>query len=241
MDFNLSQSLQLKQSLKLNQHLIQRFNILEQSLDQFETSMEDKAKKNPYISFKRFSSGSIASNIDGDDYVSPLEFATYDESLLSKLTPQLDAQQLSEVDNEIVLTLIDQLDDKGYLLDYKGIREQLKNLYNVDDRRVFQCLKVLQSFEPDGVGARSLSECLWIQIENYGVDDPDDAQWLKLLVKNHLEDISNKNYEGILQALAIDRDQLVDFIDFISHLIQTLLPNMPKVILCRFNHHYALM
>ena len=51
MDFNLSQSLQLKQSLKLNQHLIQRFNILEQSLDQFETSMEDKAKKNPYISF----------------------------------------------------------------------------------------------------------------------------------------------------------------------------------------------
>lgn len=218
MDFNLSQSLQLKQSLKLNQHLIQRFNILEQSLDQFETSMEDKAKKNPYISFKRFSSGSIASNIDGDDYVSPLEFATYDESLLSKLTTQLDAQQLSDVDNEIVLTLIDHLDDKGYLLDYKGIREQLKNLYNVDDRRVFQCLKVLQSFEPDGVGARSLSECLWIQIENYGVDDPDDAQWLKLLVKNHLEDISNKNYDGILQALAIDRDQLVDFIDFISHL-----------------------
>ena len=33
-----------------------------------------------------------------------------------------------------------------------------------------------------------------------------------------MEDISNKNYEGILQALAIDRDQLVDFIDFISHL-----------------------
>ena len=77
-----------------------------------------------------------------DDYISPLEFATYDESLLSKLTTQLDAQQLSDVDNEIVLTLIDQLDDKGYLLDYKGIREQLKNLYNVDDRRVFQYLSV---------------------------------------------------------------------------------------------------
>ena len=108
-----------------------------------------------------------------------MDFATYDESLLSKLTTQLDAQQLSDVDNEIVLTLIDQLDDKGYLEDYKGIREQLKNLYNVDDRRVFQCLKVLQSFEPDGVGARSLSECLWIQIENYGVDDPDDDPMVK--------------------------------------------------------------
>ena len=49
MDFNLSQSLQLKQSLKLNQHLIQRFNILEQSLDQFETSMEDQRRRRTRI------------------------------------------------------------------------------------------------------------------------------------------------------------------------------------------------
>ena len=123
-----------------------------------------------------------------------MDFATYDESLLSKLTTQLDAQQLSEIDNEIVLTLIDHLDSKGFVEDYKGVRESIKQNYNVDDRRVFQCLKVLQSFEPDGVGARSINECLWIQIENYGVDDKDDLNYLKLLVKNHLDDISNKNY-----------------------------------------------
>ena len=80
-----------------------------------------------------------------------MDFATYDESLLSKLTTQLDAQQLSEIDNEIVLTLIDHLDSKGFVEDYKGVRESIKQNYNVDDRRVFQCLKVLQSFEPDGL------------------------------------------------------------------------------------------
>ena len=75
---------------------------------------------------------------------------------------------------------------------------------------------MLQSFEPDGVGADLGG--VYMDTNRMGVDDPDDAQWLKLLVKNHLEDISDKNYEGILQALAIDRDQLVDFIDFCSHL-----------------------
>ena len=53
MNFNVSQSLQLKQSLKLNQHLIQRFNILQQSVDEFELSIESKAKKSVYL-FKRF-------------------------------------------------------------------------------------------------------------------------------------------------------------------------------------------
>ena len=107
---------------------------------------------------------------------------------------------------------------KGYLTDYKAIREEIKSTFSVDDRRVFQGLKVLQSFEPDGVGARSLNECLWIQIENYGVDDPSDADYLKQLVKHHLDDISAKKYDRCLEQLDITHDELLNYIEFISHL-----------------------
>ena len=75
--------------------------------------MEDQSKKNPYISFKRLKSSSQPSSFDGETEIDPLAFATYEESLLGKLTTQLDAQMLSEIDHEIVLMLIDDLDEKG--------------------------------------------------------------------------------------------------------------------------------
>ena len=109
MELQFSNSLQLKQSLKLNQVMIQRFNILQQSVQEFETSLQEEAKKNPFI-YVRSQQSSAPFSAQGDDYVSPLEFATYEESLLSSLTIQLDAQMLPEQDYEITLMLIDHLD-----------------------------------------------------------------------------------------------------------------------------------
>ena len=163
MELQFSNSLQLKQSLKLNQVMIQRFNILQQSVQEFEASLQEEAKKNPFI-YVRSQQSSVPFSAQGDDYVSPLEFATYEESLLSSLTTQLDAQMLSEQDYEITLTLIDHLDNKGFLPNYKDVRKEIAAQFDVDDRHVFKCLKVLQSFEPDGIGSRNVNECLWNQI-----------------------------------------------------------------------------
>ena len=91
--------------------------------------------------------------------------------LLSVLTNQLDRQSLPERDYQIVLTLIDHCDEFGFIKDYKTIRPKIMSDYGVNEREVFRCLKILQSFEPDGVGARSLNECLWIQIDHYDLDD----------------------------------------------------------------------
>ena len=90
--------------------------------------------------------------------------------------------------------------------------------YGVNEREVFRCLKILQSFEPDGVGSRSLNECLWIQIDHYDLDDSDAVDHLKEFVKHHLEDISDKAYGPMLAKLSISQSQLDDYIDFISHL-----------------------
>lgn len=217
MNIHLSQSLQLKQTLKLNQLMIQRFNILQQSSQDFEASLIEESKRNPFVFYSnnRESSPYYSSENEG---VSPIDFATYDESLLSVLTNQLDRQFLSEKDYHIVLSLIDACDNYGFIKNYKDIRPGIMAEFGIDEREVFRYLKILQSFEPDGVGARSINECLWIQIDHYDLDDANDVQYLKELVKHHLEDISNKNYEKILDQCPISHAQLMDYIEFISQL-----------------------
>ena len=153
--------------------------------------------------------------VSDDDYVSPIDFTTYNESLIASLTRQLDAQFLSEMDQEIILVLIDHLDDKGFLSNYKAVREDLVQQFNIDHRHVFKCLKVLQSFEPDGIASRSINECLWNQIESYGLDNVDDEKNLKTLVKDFLDDVSEKKFDFCTQ-LKIDQAQLI--------LILTLFP-----------------
>jgi RNA polymerase sigma-54 factor len=217
MNIHLSQSLQLKQTLKLNQVMIQRFNILQQSSQDFEATLIEESKRNPFVFYSnnRESSPYYSPENEG---VSPIDFATYDESLLSVLTNQLDRQFLSEKDYQVVLSLIDACDDYGFIKNYKDIRPGIMAEFGIDEREVFRCLKILQSFEPDGVGARSINECLWIQIDHYDLDDANDIQHLKELVKHHLEDISAKNYEKILDQCGMSYAQLMDYIEFISKL-----------------------
>lgn len=217
MNIHLSQSLQLKQTLKLNQVMIQRFTILQQSSHDFESSLIEESKRNPFVFYSnnRETSKYYSSENEG---LSAIDFATYDESLLSVLTNQLDRQFLAEKDYNVVLSLIDACDEYGFIKNYKDIRPGIMAEFGIDERELFRCLKILQSFEPDGVGARSINECLWIQIDHYDLDDADDVQNLKELVKRYLDDISNKDYEKILQQLPISHAQLMDYIDFISKL-----------------------
>ena len=192
MEFSLNQSLQLKQTLSLNQVMIQRFDILQQSSVEFSESIEKKSSENPFLNVRFFDQNqSIPSVISDDEHVSPLDFATYDESLLSILTNQLDHQFLNERDNEIVLALIDACDQKGFISNYKAIRSEIMAQHTVSESDVFRCLKTLQSFEPEGVGARSLNECLWIQIDNYDLEDTNDVTNLKALVR-----VIDKHFTG---------------------------------------------
>ena len=125
--------------------MIQRFNILQQSSQDFEASLIEESKRNPFVFYSnnRESSPYYSSENEG---VSPIDFATYDESLISVLTNQLDRQFLSEKDYHIVLSLIDACDDYGFIKNYKDIRPGIMAEFGIDEREVFRCLKILQSF-----------------------------------------------------------------------------------------------
>ena len=138
--------------------MIQRFEVLQQSVTEFEDTIKQESEKNPFIKvrFMDQERSVPASIISSDDYVTPIDYATYDESLLSVLTNQLEYQQISEKAYNIVLHLIDSIDNVGFLKNYKDVRAEIINELKVTERDVFNGLKLLQSFEPEGVGAQVL-------------------------------------------------------------------------------------
>jgi RNA polymerase sigma-54 factor len=117
--------------------------------------------------------GSSSSGSDGDDDSDPQDRRSAAGSLQDHLRRQLAGMRLSDDDLAAVQVLIESLDGDGYLADpLDEIAERLAEMTGIDDAEAreeladrLQCaLKWLQSLEPLGVGARSLGECLVLQL-----------------------------------------------------------------------------
>lgn len=99
--------------------------------------------------------------------------------------------------------LISYIDDDGYLkTPLSQIAEEEKfNLSDLEDT-----LSLIHEFDPAGVGARDLKECLLIQAKHLEEDTND----LVLLIQNHLKDLEKKNYEAIAKALNKPMEEVVE-------------------------------
>lgn len=115
-----------------------------------------------YDSGRGASSQSVASD---DDRMSWEQTATKDESLKEHLDAQVGLMTDDPVESFLLNYLIDEIDDAGYL---RTTTEEVSQKLVVDIERVESALKLLQTMEPTGVGARDLSECLKLQLEAEG-------------------------------------------------------------------------
>ena len=107
------------------------------------------------------------------------------DSLYDHLLSQLHMTQLSEKDTEIGDYIIWNIDEVGYLsCDVEVIAHNLD--VSVED--VERVLAIIQRFEPVGIAARNLRECLLIQLEE---KDPQDELALEV-VRDHFEDFTNE-------------------------------------------------
>ena len=108
--------------------------------------------------------------------------------------------------------IIGNLDDTGYLA---ATDEEIADLAGVSAKEVAPVLSVIQNFDPVGVAARTLSECLLIQLKakNYTRDSI-----LTNLVHYHLEDLEKQRYKPLLRHFHIDLDTLKDYISIIQSL-----------------------
>ncbi len=136
------------------------------------------------------------------------------------LEQQLGLKELNENEYTIGKYLIGCIDEDGYVRrDLELIVDDLAFNYNITTtaQEIAAVLKVIQSFDPAGVGARNLQECLLIQLER----KPNKTKEVVLamdVLRDHMEEFSKKHYDKILKRLAIDNEALKDIISEITHL-----------------------
>lgn len=149
---------------------------------------------------------------------------TKPSSLREHLLWQLQMGDFVDNERRFALLVIGNLDDKGYLDLNGGIgpdgearpdftiedfaREAELDLDDAED-----VLLMIQRFDPVGVAARSLQECLLVQADVLGFDEIE-----KTLIRNHLPDVERRNLNAIVKALEIPLEDVIDAVQEIQKL-----------------------
>jgi len=134
-------------------------------------------------------------------------------TMTDHLMEQLNYLSLDESDNKVGEYLIWNIKDDGYL-DESVTIESIAEIFEYSPVKVESILKKIQKFDPVGIGARDLQECLLVQLLEM---DPRSKLAVKI-IRDHFEDFKNKRFEKILTELTIDRDELKNIIDLIARL-----------------------
>jgi RNA polymerase sigma-54 factor len=141
-------------------------------------------------------------------------------SFFESLQQQLDLVPLSDKDFQIGLQIIGSLDDDGYLRrPVSSLVDDLAFSQNViaEDEEVEEMLKVIQSFDPAGVAARDLQECLLIQLRKK--EQPNAIiQKAMIVVEEYLDEFTRKHYDKLEKSLNMDAEELKEVINEILKL-----------------------
>jgi len=144
---------------------------------------------------------------DDEDHESPLSVGS---SFRERLIQQLDVVSMSKDDYEIAQHLIGSLDDAGYLRrDLYAVMDDLAFTRNIetDMETLERLLGVIQGFEPAGVGARNLQECLVLQLK---AKKERSLEWRIALaiVEDYFDAFTKKHYAKIIDQLEIKEEDL---------------------------------
>jgi RNA polymerase sigma-54 factor len=146
---------------------------------------------------------------------------TRSESLREHLTWQMQMAQLSDTDRLIVETIIDAINDDGFLsTTLEDLQEGLQQeVPEIEMDEIVAMLHTVQSFEPPGIAARDLQECLLLQLRTLPAETPwrDSAQ---TLLKQHFDLLAGRDYNQIKRLMKLDDASLGE----ITRLIQDLNP-----------------
>ncbi len=130
-------------------------------------------------------------------------------SFYDQLHQQMGELQLSEQEREVMEYLIGSLDDDGLLRkDLSSIVEELAIFNNIEVTTAFvdHVLKKLQEFDPAGVGAHSLQECLLLQISRK--DDSRLKELMDEVIRNYFDEFTKKHWGRIRSALSLSELQV---------------------------------
>ncbi len=154
-----------------------------------------------------------ANNISPDEERKEIPFSV-GVSFQDMLDSQLGMKELNDHQYQIADFLIGNLDDDGYLRRELGsIVDDIAFSQNITttEAELNELLKVVQEFDPAGIGARDLRECLLIQLQRKNPRTKIIELAIKV-VDEQMDEFSKKHYDKILKRLEIDDDSLKDVI-----------------------------
>ncbi len=133
---------------------------------------------------------------------------------------QMGLQSLTGKEEELARYIMGNIDEDGYLRrKLESIVDDLAFSQNIEatEEELLFILRIVQDFDPPGVGARDLQECLLIQIERKDQNDPIKKRAREVL-KYHFQEFTKKHYEKIKERMNLDDGELKEAIDEILKL-----------------------
>ncbi|OFY78682.1 MAG: RNA polymerase sigma-54 factor [Bacteroidetes bacterium RIFOXYA12_FULL_38_20] len=182
--------------------------------NQDEFSLEDYLNDEDVPSYKL-----SANNYSKDDEQKDIPYSV-GSTFHEQLEVQLGLRMLDELSKNLALYIIGNIDEDGYLRrDLEAIVDDLAFSMNIqtDEQKLLGILRIIQDFDPAGVGARDLQECLLLQIERRDKKTPHIDVAEKIL-RRHFDEFTKKHYDKIEKKLDIDDEILKKAIDEILKL-----------------------
>jgi len=234
----LKQSLQLKQTQKLSPLHILTIKMIElpqmemqQKIEKeleenplLEESEEDKDLETAKVSLNDYGVDDTPSyklyvNNQGKDLKPQHNSFSVKESFHQNLESQLGYLHLDDRRRNIAIFIIGMIDDDGYLRrDLDSLVDDISFRQGIDTTadEVEEILFMIQDFEPAGVGARDLRECLLLQIDAKKATPT--LELASTILQDYFEEFTKKHYSKIMSKLDISEDELKQAIDEIVHL-----------------------
>lgn len=176
---------------------------------------------------------STSKQASGREAEVPEEGLSFEARLASKpsleghINWQMRLSKFSDHDIAIGEIVLGNLDTNGYL---QASYDEIASMVQATEEEVESVIKRIQRLDPVGVGARTPQECLLVQMDVLGYDDP----ILVSLVRDHLEDLEKNRYKPLARKFKISMEELKEYLD----MMQTLDP-MPGTNFSSTEPHYV--
>jgi len=161
---------------------------------------------------------------------SPSEDYTYQgettDSIQDHLLWQMELTPFSDIDRIVAIAIIEAVDDAGYLtVSSEDILESV-GIESLELDEVEAVLKRINVFDPIGVAAPSIADCLLIQLNQFDAETP-FLKESKLIISEHIDLLGNRDYRQLMRKTRLKEDQLRE----VMRLIQSLNPRPGDVVI----------
>ena len=210
----------IQREIEENPALEQGQNSSDENNDEGQDDYSDSDDLNidDYINYDDTPSYKLSSNNSGNQEDKNIPFASgisFTQHLLTQLKPI----SLSEKKMKIAEFLVGSIDESGYIrLEIEEIIDDLAFTQNliVSNDELEEVLKIVQEFDPPGVGALSLQNCLILQLKRKKSSVSIDLAIE--IIENSFEQFSKKHFEKLMNKYSINEEQLKEVITIISKL-----------------------